>query len=228
MLAQFVGGAVDPNQKRQLATYMADLVPIIQPVNDGQSLDPRKLACVVGDERCAQGSGHAPRSSYPMRQWRDPFFSRVARTRPVRIQRMNLGTGLRRSRFINRFPPAMHAPAALRRRKFLERIKNLQAGPAKVFVVSRRNRQTMTAGSGSNVSIFQGHSLSVLFQQVFLIGPDVGNRNVEAEDASAERVHQSPQPVLELTPLTPFLGPHPIRQFCDDDRTGEAPVPFLV
>lgn len=112
--------------------------------------------------------------------------------------RMKPGTGLSCSASINRIPWAEQEVAVLLRRKLLKGIEDLQTGPTKVFVIASCNRQAMATGSGGNVSVFQGHSLPVLAQQVLPVGPDVGNRYVEAEDATAERVHQPPQPVLKF------------------------------
>jgi hypothetical protein len=91
------------------------------------------------------------------------------------------------------------------RRKFLEGIEDLQAGPTKVFIIASSNRQAMATSSGGDVSVLYGHALPVLLEQVLLIGPDVGNRYVEAEDATAEGIDQPPQPVLKFPALTALL-----------------------
>ena len=97
---------------------------------------------------------------------------------------MNLGTGGSQSCFGRQ-------SAASDRRQFLERIEHLQAGPAEVLVVSRHDRQTMAPSGRGDVAVLHGHTLPVLLQQVFLIGPDMSDRDVEAENAPAERVDRA-------------------------------------
>src|SRR3989304_9210901 len=94
------------------------------------------------------------------------------------------------------------ASVASARRQFLERIEHLQAGPAEVLIVAGHDRQTVPPGGGGNVAVLHGHALAVFLQQVLLVSPDVSDRNVEAENAPAESVHQPAQPVLQIPALT--------------------------
>ena len=68
----------------------------------------------------------------------------------------------------------------------------------------------------------------MLFQLMLLVGPDMGDRDVEAENAAAECIHESSQPILQVTSPAPLFRAHPVCKLRDDNRAGEAPFAFLL
>jgi len=78
-----------------------------------------------------------------------------------------------------------------------ERIEDLQAGSVKVFVVAGDDREVVPTGRSRNIAVFNRHSPARPFQLPLLFGPNVCDRNVEAENPSMQRSHKASEPGLQ-------------------------------
>ena len=98
------------------------------------------------------------------------------------------------------------------RGQFLERVEDFQSGPAKVFVVAGDDGEVVSASGRRDVAVFDRHALPGFAQLPLLLGPEVGDRGVEAENPPVQPSDQLCEPGLKRLALSTFLAAHPESQ----------------
>ena len=110
------------------------------------------------------------------------------------------------------------------RSQLFERIEDLDARPAKVFVVAGGDGEVVTAGRSRNVAIFNRHPPACPLQLPLLFRPNVRDRSVEAENSSVQSGRKTSQPSLQRLPLPSLFAVHPVGKLRQDHRAGVAVV----
>ena len=113
-------------------------------------------------------------------------------------------------------------------RQLFEGIEDSEAGPTEILIVAGNDRESVPPGRRCNVAVLDRHSVTGLFEEAFLLRPDIRHRNVEPVDASVHRIDETRQPGLERLPLSPFFRASPVGELSNDDRARVASVLFLL
>ena len=108
-----------------------------------------------------------------------------------------------------------------------ERVKYFESWTLEVLIVPCRDGQPMPSGGRRDVAVFDRHALPGFAQLPLLLGPEVGDRGVEAENPPVQPSDQLCEPGLKRLALSAFLAAHPESQFGNDDGAGIAARLFL-
>src|SRR5215510_13031228 len=110
------------------------------------------------------------------------------------------------------------------RSQLFERIEDLHARSAKVFVVAGDDGEVVPAGRSRNVAVFNRHAPARPLKLPLLFGPNVRDRSIEAENPSVQRSHETSQPSLQRLLLPPLFTAHAVGKLRENHRAGVAVV----
>jgi hypothetical protein len=114
------------------------------------------------------------------------------------------------------------------RSQLFERIEDLDARPAKVFVVAGGDGEVVTASRSRNVAVFNRHPPACPLQLPLLFDPNVRDRSIEAENPSVQRSHETSQPSLQRLSLPSLFVAHPVGKLRENHCASVAVVLFSL